>query len=144
MSRKFNFGALFTEAERDTAYWVERTVLEFTEDVVGRLEATGVNRAELARRIEASPAYVSKILRGNTNFTLESMVRIAQALGCTLRTHLQPDGARSQWFDLLDAAPVQCGVFENCAAMTREFSLYSKTDRPAGREHDHDAVALVS
>lgn len=110
MSRKVHFDSLFREAEKGTDYWVERAVLEFTENVLGRLEAEGISRAELARRIGVSPAYVTKILRGNNNFTLESMVRIAQALGCSLRTHLQPDGARSHWFDLVETSPVQAGV----------------------------------
>lgn len=144
MSRKVDFGALFRDAERGTEYWVERAVLEFTEDIVERLEAAGINRAELARRIGSSPAYVTKILRGDTNFTLESMVRIAQALGCSLRTHLQPEGARTHWFDLIEAPPVQAGVFENCAAMNREFSLYAKRAHEAGTETDNDALPLAS
>lgn len=144
MSRKFDFGELFDTAEGNTAYWVERAVLEFTEDVVGRLEAEGISRAELARRIKASPAYVTKILRGNTNFTLESMVRIAQALGCSVRTHMQPNGARTHWFDLLEMPPAQTGVFGNCAEMTRELGLYSKRVQQLGMESHNDAIPLAS
>ncbi len=144
MSRKLKFGELFKEAERGTRYWVERAVLEFTEDVVGRLKAKGISRTELARRIDASPAYVTKILRGNTNFTLESMVRIAQALGCSLRTHLQPDGARTHWFDMLEMPPVQTGVFENCADMNRELGLYSKRAHQSGMENKYDTLPLAS
>jgi transcriptional regulator with XRE-family HTH domain len=44
------------------------------------MEQQHVTRAELARRINSSRAYVTKVLQGNTNFTLESLVRIARAL----------------------------------------------------------------
>jgi transcriptional regulator with XRE-family HTH domain len=94
MTRHGSFQALFDEAKKSPAYWVERAELEFTEELERRMEREGVSRAELARRIGCSPAYITKILRGSTNFTLESMARIAFALGCELRTHLQPEGAR--------------------------------------------------
>jgi transcriptional regulator with XRE-family HTH domain len=40
-----------------------------------------VKPAELARRLEKSRAYVTKILQGNANFTIDSIVKIARALG---------------------------------------------------------------
>ena len=93
MAKHVDFRSIFTEAEKSPAYRVERAVLDFTEDIVARMDREGVSRVELARRIGCSPAYVTKILRGTTNFTLESMVRVATALGCEFRTHLQPNGA---------------------------------------------------
>ena len=87
--KKPDFKSLFTEARKDYAYWVEGTILEFTEDMVSRMEEQGVSRSELARRIGVSPAYVTKILRGSTNFTLDTMVKVARALDCDLRCHLQ-------------------------------------------------------
>jgi len=54
------------------------------------MEENGVSRAELARRISKSPAYVTQILRGNANFTIGTMVRLAMALNCRLELHLVP------------------------------------------------------
>ena len=45
------------------------------------MEANGVSRGELARRLEVSPAYITKVLRGNVNFTLDSMVRLVRGAG---------------------------------------------------------------
>jgi len=50
----------------------------------------GLNRTALAEKIGTSPAYITKILRGDTNFTLDSMVRFALALDCELNFELQP------------------------------------------------------
>ena len=100
--KKIDFKGLFTEARKDHAYWVEGAILEFTEDMVNRMEEQGVSRSELARRIGTSPSYVTKILRGSTNFTLDTMVKVARALDCDFRCHLQPQGAETRWFDVLD------------------------------------------
>lgn len=45
------------------------------------MKKEGVSNAELARRLGKSRQYVTKILQGNANFTLESLVQIARALG---------------------------------------------------------------
>ena len=91
MKAQFNFNELFEDVEDSLAYKTEAAALEFTEELVARMKSQGVSRADLARKIGCSPAYVTKILRGSTNFTLETMVKIADVLGCKVRTHLQSD-----------------------------------------------------
>jgi transcriptional regulator with XRE-family HTH domain len=84
----YNFPELFAEAERHDDYWVAGVSLAFTEALVREMERQKVSRAELARRIGATPAYVTKILRGKVNFTLATMVRLARALGSELEVRL--------------------------------------------------------
>ncbi|MCE9615080.1 MAG: helix-turn-helix transcriptional regulator [Lentisphaerae bacterium] len=96
MEKHSDFQTFFKNAGESPAYWVERAVLEFTEALVTRMASAGVSRAELARRIGCSPAYVTKILGGRTNFTLESMVRIASAVGCGLRIGLDAQRKRKR------------------------------------------------
>ena len=76
------------EAEAKPEYAAAAVVYDFTEDIWNLMEAQGLSRSELAARLGASPAYVTKILRGNANFTLVSMVKLASALGGELRVHL--------------------------------------------------------
>ncbi len=79
------------DAARQTdAYRAEGASIRFTEDLVARMKASGLTRSALAEKIGSSPAYVTKILRGDTNFTLDSMVKIATALGCELTIGLRP------------------------------------------------------
>ncbi|MCB1234477.1 MAG: helix-turn-helix transcriptional regulator [Verrucomicrobiae bacterium] len=79
-----------------------------------------VTKSELARRIGTSPAYVTKILRGETNFTLDTMVKIAHALNCRLQTHLARQGFRTHW---LDEAESETRVF-----VTKEVPELNATD----------------
>ena len=59
-----NFSELFQEAEQHDDYWVAGAIVEFTESLVREMERQGITRVELARRLGATPAYVTKILKG--------------------------------------------------------------------------------
>ena len=85
-----NFAELYRKAEQSEEFWIAGAILELTEEVVRRMEERGVSRSELARRLGTSPAYVTKLLRGNVNVTLATMVRLARALDSELRCHLKP------------------------------------------------------
>jgi transcriptional regulator with XRE-family HTH domain len=75
-------------ARQTDAYRAEGASIVFTEALVARMEACGMTRSVLAEKIGTSPAYVTKILRGDTNFTLDTMSKIASALDCELSISL--------------------------------------------------------
>jgi hypothetical protein len=54
------------------------------------MEANGVTRSDLARRLGVSSAYITKGLRGNINFTVDSMVRLVRAAGAEIRVQVAP------------------------------------------------------
>jgi transcriptional regulator with XRE-family HTH domain len=83
-----SFPELFQQAEEHEDYWLAGAILEFTEDVVREMERQGLTRTELARRLGATPAYVTKVLRGKVNFTLSTMVRLARALNAEVHVQL--------------------------------------------------------
>jgi DNA-binding XRE family transcriptional regulator len=68
----------------------EGASIEFTNAMLTRMRQLDVSRSQLASRIGVNPAYISKILRGDTNFSLETMVKIANALDSEFRCQLQP------------------------------------------------------
>lgn len=87
------FADLLQRAESTDAYQIDRLKVEISERIYDAMKAQGVSNAELARRLGKSRAYVTKLLRGTTNFTLESLVRIGRALSCEVE------------FELLSKAP---------------------------------------
>lgn len=99
------FRAVFAELEQQLAYWVEGAKLAFAMAVERRMAELGVSKAELARRLETTPSHVTKMLNGRHNFTLESMVRVARALGCELRPVLAPPPAPAASLALAADAP---------------------------------------
>src|SRR3990172_8634626 len=88
--KKKSFNELFNQAKRRDTYWVASLILGFTEGLHKMLEANGVSRSELVRRLGVSPAYITKELHGNVNFTLDSMVRLVRAAGGEVSLQVAP------------------------------------------------------
>ena len=100
-----SFEELFQRAEERTGYWVELGKLEFTEEMLARMKERGVTKSRLAATLGAQPALVTRLVSGHNNFTIETMVRIARALDCEFRCHLQPAGTKACWIDVLKHEP---------------------------------------
>lgn len=106
MEDKLSFRKLFEEARQHEDYWTEGLAVEFTEEISRLMKEKNVSRSVLAERIGHSPAYVTKVLRGDANLTIASMVKLARALGAEVRVHLAAAGSRTTWYDQ-PAEPVQ-------------------------------------
>jgi transcriptional regulator with XRE-family HTH domain len=103
MSKK-SFSALFEAAERHDEYWTERAIIEFTEALSRWMETKKISQAELAAAIGVSQPYISKVLKGNANFTLATMTKLAHALGAEVHIHLSPIGSQDGTAQDLDGA----------------------------------------
>jgi transcriptional regulator with XRE-family HTH domain len=69
----------------------ERVWLEATESLCRLMDSQGVSSAELARRLDISPARVSHILSGERNLTLATLADAFHALGRSIHvTHGPP------------------------------------------------------
>jgi len=77
-------------ARQTHAYRAEGASIRFTEYLVAAVKSSHLTRSALAGIIGTSPANVIKILKGETNFALDSMARIANALNCEPTIGLQP------------------------------------------------------
>jgi transcriptional regulator with XRE-family HTH domain len=75
-------------------------------ELADRMEKLDITRAELARRLNTSPAYVTKVLGGNANFTLASMVKLAMALRGTLHVHIAERNVITHWQDQYPSGPI--------------------------------------
>src|SRR4051812_34858985 len=84
---------MIEEAEKSVDYWAEGPIVQFTEDICGLMEEQGISRAELARRLGTSRAYITKIMSGNASFSLNMMVKVAMAVGgeVKLRVERKPE-----------------------------------------------------
>lgn len=101
--KKKTFKKIYSDARKRDSYWVGEAILDFTEDIYRLMEQKKISKADLSRKLGVTPAYITKILRGNVNFTLETMVRLARAVGGTLHTHVAPEDTQVAWtydFDL--------------------------------------------
>jgi plasmid maintenance system antidote protein VapI len=95
------FRQFLETARASVDYWVDGPITEFAEDIWRLMEEQKVSRAELARRLGTSRAYVTKLLGGNANFTLQTMTKVAMALGSTVHVHVADQKAITRWIDEL-------------------------------------------
>lgn len=100
-----SFEALFNQASNTDEYWTERAKLDFVGSLNAQMQRHGISKAELARRLDVSSAYVTKIFRGDANFTLATMVRLARAVGGEFRSDIVKDGAASKLFEGVPRPP---------------------------------------
>lgn len=85
---------------RDTdEFWAQSIISDFTDEVCRLMEVKEITRAQLAERINTTPAYITKILRGDANFTLVTMTKLARALDTIVRVHLAHPDENVHWAD---------------------------------------------
>jgi len=64
----------------DFDFRLETLILNITERICKRMEQKKINRTELADLLNVSPPAVTKILNGNSNFTLKTLLSLADVL----------------------------------------------------------------
>jgi len=113
------FSALLGRLENSEAYELDALKVELCEQIYLIMEQEEVTKAELARRLHTSRAYITKLLQGSANFTLESLVKVAKALGCKVSVKLRSK-AGEEFDSLWDAKKITFSIAESVMQRRRE------------------------
>jgi len=73
----------------DFEFRLESLILDITESISKKMIERKINRSELAELLNVSPPAVTKILNGNSNFTLKSLLSLSDALNLDLKIELR-------------------------------------------------------
>lgn len=84
------------KARASEGYWIEAAKLHFAVSLDRQRVAAGLTYKDVADKLGTSAAYISKVFRGDTNVTVESMVKLARATGGRLDIQVV-DGAAEQF-----------------------------------------------
>ena len=87
------------ERKKTDAYWVESAKLDFAMKLEKQIRLAGLSYATLAQKLGTSAAYISKVFRGDTNMTIESMVKLSRATGAQLNIEILNETAVAQRWD---------------------------------------------
>jgi len=79
------FANLVKKQKQDGSLQIDEAKLELSEQIFQAMKNKGISEAELSRRLDVSRAYVNKVLQGDTNFTIETLVKIGLALECEFK-----------------------------------------------------------
>ena len=94
----YSFQKGLAKAQKRLAYHEEGLFLDVATRVIDAMENRGITRSDLARRLGVNPAYITKILHGHANLSLESLAKVAFAMGL-------------KWECILLSADAQLGPF---------------------------------
>lgn len=72
---------IIREEMQTDEFWAGVAKFEFMVAINKVMTDKKISKSDLARLIGKSPAYITKIMSGDCNLTIESMVMIARALG---------------------------------------------------------------
>jgi len=84
------FAAMHEGFRDDPEYVAEGLALDVVIELGRAMRNQGLTQSELARRIGASPAFVSQTLHGKPNMTLLTLAKFALALGLECSVSLTP------------------------------------------------------
>ncbi len=93
--------AFIEKAKLSDTYWVEKAKFNFAVELNKFIKASNMSNKDMAEKLGTSPAYITKILKGDANLTIESMVKASRAANAKLNISLIDDreSARS-WIEL--------------------------------------------
>lgn len=94
-----SFQDLFDSAKDRLSYQVEKAKLDFLVSVNRLIREKDASKKEIATSMGCSPSGLSRILGGEQNFTIETMVRLARAVDGEVHIHVARKGSRVHWVE---------------------------------------------
>ncbi|WP_439444509.1 helix-turn-helix transcriptional regulator [Xanthomonas translucens pv. translucens] len=83
---------------------VELAKQDFAIEMKNAMQRNSITNAELAEALGVSRPMVTKLLRGDANVTIETMVKVGAALGCNLLLKLVREGSSARVFEIAEAS----------------------------------------
>lgn len=96
-------GKLADQVKQSLEFHQESAKLTFALELKRFLEREGLSNGDLAERLGVSRPMVSKLLRGDTNVTIETMVKASRTVGGSLFLKIVRDGCSVRLFELAQA-----------------------------------------
>jgi transcriptional regulator with XRE-family HTH domain len=79
--------------------WPSLALMEFTMALAKAMAASDMKQKDLAEALGVSSPYISSVMSGNENLTVEQMSRLAEAAGGSLHLTIAPKGLYVRWVE---------------------------------------------
>ncbi|MGD9487584.1 MAG: helix-turn-helix domain-containing protein [Calditrichaceae bacterium] len=73
---------------KNDSYMLEGQILDITEQISIRLMELNWSKKDLAEKMNSSQAYITKLLNGKNNYTLKTLVKLAEILDVNLEINM--------------------------------------------------------
>jgi transcriptional regulator with XRE-family HTH domain len=102
-----SFNAILSAAKNKDSYWIEALKHDFALELHGMLNKQGIRAGEFATKMGVSAPYISRVLRGDENLTVASLVKIARAAGAKISLHLSESDCDVRWLEVWNCKSLQ-------------------------------------
>lgn len=106
--------------------WVgksEKAKVDFAFQITDLMKSKSINKKQLAEQLGSSPSYITKVLRGDQNLSIESIYKIADALSADV--HLKMVDKESESLHTLNA---KTGQWIECISSYKKENITNKYD----------------
>jgi transcriptional regulator with XRE-family HTH domain len=124
----------------DFEFRLETLVLEITEKISKKMKQKKISRKDLAALLEVSPPAVTKILDGNSNFTLRKLLSLADALDLALAIDFKEKA-------MVERAGLSYGVYiygQEASEEEKGYTLITVTGGSTQNIAANDATASIT
>jgi len=108
---------LMQNPEFKRLYAIEGLIADTAQMISDLLEKRRIKQADLARRLNKTPAFVSQLLNGKANMTVHTLAEVIFALEATVKISAQ------------DLSASACEEVDESQMLTHRFSLTTRNDR---------------
>ena len=138
MNSTKNLTEFLKEYKNDPEFLAEEIILDIMEKVSTIMERKKITKAELAKKLDTSKAYITKLLSGNPNITILTLAKLTIALEENIITI--PIHEEKINFQILEEADTSFGwrVYK-----PTEFPVINLEETDASRAKDYHANALL-
>ena len=100
----------FAQSLQTVESQVERSKLSIVEELCKLMKREGINRSQLAERMNVPPSRITKMLSGDSNLTIDTLVRAGRAVGADLAQTFVPQGHKVHWYSSPKTKSILDGV----------------------------------
>jgi len=90
---------LLDKAKDSSDYWSEIFTLELIEDLYNLMSKKNISQKKLADLLGNSEAYISRVLNGYENLSINSIAKITHALDAVPHIHVAPKDHVVEWIE---------------------------------------------
>lgn len=76
----------YQKAKKTPYFKAMRAILDVLSDVSRIMKEKHLSKKDLAEKMNVSPAYITKIMRGSENLSMETIAKIAVAMDCEIKS----------------------------------------------------------
>lgn len=128
MRTNVDFDAFLEEAKQSDTYWVEKAKLDFAIKLEKQRRSVAMTYSAIAKKIATSGAYITKVFRGDTNVTIETMVKLARATGGEIEINIVDVGKRAAQWDAGALRSHKAGSIRTTSATVIAFPVAANHD----------------